>query len=85
MKKLIAKIYNWSTSTHWNENLILPTYVKWLFYINVYIAIFSLFPDLIFCKIFGILLLIILFLAKILLLKYGAKFSEELKEKEKCL
>jgi hypothetical protein len=83
MKKIIAKIYKWSTATRWDENLMLPLYIRMLFYINVYIAVFSLFPDLVFYKVLGILSLIILFFAKILLIKYGRKFSEELKIKLK--
>jgi hypothetical protein len=27
MKKIIAKLYKWSTATRWDENLMLPLYI----------------------------------------------------------
>lgn len=86
MKRILAKVYDKCAGLINDDKdklIILNPYLKGLFFINLYIAAISIFPGLITYKIVGILLLIVLFLTRIIILKYGKKYFKELEQNKK--
>lgn len=79
-KEIIVRIYNRGCKTCWDESFILHHYIRILFFVNVYIVFLSLFSGLLPWKIVGLMVLIMLFISKDFIIKYGRKYKEELEE-----